>query len=73
MIRHLPAFDVVLCVAEQLAAQVEKREPAKQGCSQLTVAGNDPILWFESKGTPNDRGLLTQGTYVKAILPVFAV
>ena len=66
MIGHLPALDVVLCVAEQLAAQVEKRETAKQSCSQLPVAGNDPILRLESKGTPNDRGFLTQGTHVKA-------
>ena len=66
MIGHLPALDVVLCVAEQLAAQVEKWETAKQSCSQLTVTGNDPILRLESKGTPNDRSFLTYGTYIEA-------
>ena len=66
MIGHLPALDGVLFVAEQLAAQVEKRETSKQSRSQLTVAGNDPILRFESKGTPNDGGFLTHGTDVKA-------
>jgi len=66
VIGHLPALDGVLFVAEQLAAQVEKRETSKQSRPQLTVAGNDPILRFESKGTPNDGGFLTHGTYVKA-------